>query len=516
MNDLIKIMLVDDEPLALENVEEMVPWLEYGFEISARATSGKMALRLFEQYRPDIVITDISMSPMDGLELGKRIYAISPATRIVFLTAYRDFDYARQAIEMRAAYYLLKHEISRNRLLEQLLILRSEIEVDKQEKRSINRQQIKALLSGNRLEGGYGADGFPADSAAAEQLVTGGQAAILYFEKKPVMQMEGSRSAGRSGEPEWWEALGGLLQKEFEQLQQVFVMEMDNAGYVAMLKLTSPNSALILQYTLQQISLSLHRIIQHELGWTTKIMIATISSREQIHQQYTSMLQAYDYSFFLPDRTTFLFDHVQAAAKTRQAQPVDLAIAEADGYELEQFSSLKRNLLVIVERSDLSALRATVRMAAERWIVKDSAITGQIVLGDNARDIVLELYRLAEERHDERRRNDCYSRWVLKAMDYVKQHYADPDLALEMVAEHLQISAVHLRTTFKKETGQSLLDFTTALRMMEAKKLLAVGELKIYEVSQRVGYNTSQYFSQVFKKNTGLHPKEFTGSEANR
>lgn len=102
-----------------------------------------------------------------------------------------------------------------------------------------------------------------------------------------------------------------------------------------------------------------------------------------------------------------------------------------------------------------------------------------------------------------------YSRWVNKAMDYVADNYADSDLSLETVAAHLQISSIHLRSTFKRETGQSLLDYTTEYRIKLAKQLLQTGDFKIYEISEKVGYKTSQYFSQVFKKATGIQPKDF-------
>ncbi|MNL47932.1 Arabinose operon regulatory protein [compost metagenome] len=94
-------------------------------------------------------------------------------------------------------------------------------------------------------------------------------------------------------------------------------------------------------------------------------------------------------------------------------------------------------------------------------------------------------------------------------MDYISDNYADSDLSLETVAGHLRISSIHLRTTFKRETGQSLLDYTTEYRITLAKQLLQTGEFKIYEVSEKVGYKTSQYFSQVFKKTTGMQPKDF-------
>ncbi|MNE79296.1 HTH-type transcriptional activator Btr [compost metagenome] len=140
-------------------------------------------------------------------------------------------------------------------------------------------------------------------------------------------------------------------------------------------------------------------------------------------------------------------------------------------------------------------------------------ISKALPLGGSAQQITATYYSLLEDRVLKASKRSLYSKWVLKAMEDVNNHYPDPDLSLETVAERLQISGIHLRTTFKKETGQSLLDYTTEYRIEAAKRLLAETDLKIYEIAERVGYKTSQYFSQVFKRCTGFQPKDYMQRE---
>lgn len=102
------------------------------------------------------------------------------------------------------------------------------------------------------------------------------------------------------------------------------------------------------------------------------------------------------------------------------------------------------------------------------------------------------------------------SRKVRAAIAYLERHYADPEIGADAVAGHLGISRDHLRHVFKEETGHTVLDRLTEIRMEQAKRLLADGALKIYEIAERVGYRNGQYFSQVFRKQTGMNPNEYT------
>ncbi|SFE53255.1 two-component system, response regulator YesN [Paenibacillus catalpae] len=504
----IKVLLVDDEPLALENVYELVPWEEYGFEVAARTTSGRTALKLFEQHRPQIVITDISMSPMDGLELGRIIQQLEPATRLIFLTAYRDFDYARQAIEMRAVHYLLKHEISRNRLLEQLLFLRKEIEAETDQRARGQREALKSFLAGS----------LPKDeiSRIDRQEVripildqNTGTFGLLYFEWDTELLLDGSRR----GMP--WPGVNQrteveqVIRSRNDEVVETAIVEVMNGGYTVLLKLSVPNSILLLHRILQKVAASLLDAFMRDNGKAPVIMMASCADKEVLPALQAKLREQYDYTFFLPPRSLCLLEQVPREEERLLAEATDIWT----GYATEKIS-LKKYLKKIIEHCRMGSLHTMIRLAHAEW--QKDADPREIVpaLGSNAEQIAASLYRIAEGRVKNRMENSQnYSRWVSKAMEYVREHYDDPELSLEKVAGSLQISSIHLRTTFKRETGQSLLDFTTDYRIEMAKKLLRKEELKVYEVSEKVGYKTSQYFSQVFRRVTGMQPKDYALKE---
>lgn len=505
MNSLISVMLVDDEPLALDHVYHSVPWEENGFQVVAQATSGRMALRMFEELQPQIVITDISMSPMDGLELGRHVVQLAPRTRLIFLTAYRDFDYARQALELRAAHYLLKHEISRNRLLEQLKLLKEGLAVEAAEEEG-HGHALHILLK-DMLAGKYQAPAGNQESRL-HRLVADyqqGQPGLLYFELEAAMKLDGSRSNTRSGTALVWKNIEEEIRRQTTDLEELQLLEMDEGGYIVLLKITSSSSLLLQHYSLRQLAAQVLLCLEsYYRGNLPRVILSAGNGAELPDRRYAAMRQAYDYSVFLPPGAVFLLEQ---AASTREAtciaQEVRQYLLSPERSLLERLKTGLDHIATQAYLVDLRAVMGEIRGACR----KDGSFAIDQELGTDARQVVNSLYRILEDCLQQPQSPKQYSRWVNKAMEYVAGNYADPDLSLETVAGHLQISSIHLRTTFKRETGQSLLDYTTEYRIGLAKQLLQTGEYKIYEVSEKVGYKTSQYFSQVFKKQRAYNPR---------
>lgn len=127
---MLRTFLVEDEVIIRENIKRMVSWEKYGFELVGEAADGEMALPLIRKSRPDILITDIKMPFMDGLTLSKLVKKEIPNIKIVILSGYDDFNYAKQAISIGVEDYLLK-PITKNALLERLEEIRNHCEDEK-------------------------------------------------------------------------------------------------------------------------------------------------------------------------------------------------------------------------------------------------------------------------------------------------------------------------------------------------------------------------------------------------
>lgn len=118
---MIKVLIVDDERLVVENITESIQWESMGFVLSRPAYNGKSAIRIFEEERPDLVITDIKMPGMDGLELSRELLKRKADIQIILLTAYKDFEYAKKAIELGVSRYIVKNDIQPDSMRELLM-----------------------------------------------------------------------------------------------------------------------------------------------------------------------------------------------------------------------------------------------------------------------------------------------------------------------------------------------------------------------------------------------------------
>ena len=143
---MIKVLIVDDERLVVENITESIQWESMGFVLSRPAYNGKSAIRIFEEERPDLVITDIKMPGMDGLELSRELLKRKADIQIILLTAYKDFEYAKKAIELGVSRYIVKNDIQPDFMRELLMEVREDIRDHKTNDRILRREKCKNLL----------------------------------------------------------------------------------------------------------------------------------------------------------------------------------------------------------------------------------------------------------------------------------------------------------------------------------------------------------------------------------
>ena len=128
---MLKVVLVEDETVIREGIRDTVPWGEYGYEFAGEAADGEMALSVIRKTRPDLLITDVKMPFMDGLSLSKIVSEEFPKTKIVIISGYDDFEYARKAIEVGVDQYLLK-PITKMNLKKTLLEIKEKIQAEKE------------------------------------------------------------------------------------------------------------------------------------------------------------------------------------------------------------------------------------------------------------------------------------------------------------------------------------------------------------------------------------------------
>ncbi len=142
----VKVLFVDDEILAMEYLRNMISWEALGYEIVGLARSGKKALEIYDKAQPHIVISDIKMTGMDGLELARELKKRNKDIEVILLSAYKDFEYAQKGIEYGVSNYLLKHEICEEKLLQVLKKVSGSLQNSKHKKRIYQKYFMEQLI----------------------------------------------------------------------------------------------------------------------------------------------------------------------------------------------------------------------------------------------------------------------------------------------------------------------------------------------------------------------------------
>lgn len=363
-----KVFLVDDEIVIRENMRTCIDWEKEGFVYCGDAPDGEMALPLIEKLKPDILITDIRMPFMNGLELSAIVRKMMPDIKIIILSGHDEFEYARQAIRIGVEEYCLK-PFSSEDIIRMLKIVSAKGE------------------AGARVPDG-GERKWPAGEAGATAI---------------------------------------LGQESFDP----FIL--DRAGFIEFLKVGTPAQ--------KEERIALFAKDLKNLDWESSL---------------------YGYYLF-HDLTLSVF---------REAK--------------EQYGEDIRTEDWLPEmKSRISAIRS--------W----EEACGYL-------DRLAELFW-----HWRSLSSDRYSVLIARVKQYVQEHYGDDRLSLNDAARHVNVSPSHLSKVFSQETGKTFIEYLVETRIRKAQELLLSTKFKSYEVANRVGYQDPHYFSNVFKRMTGMTIREF-------
>lgn len=524
---MIKVMLVDDEIAIREGIRNSFPWEESGYTLVGEAPDGEIALPMIMDENPDILITDIRMPFMDGMELCRQVKQRMPWVAIVILSGYDDFNYARQAISLGVQEYMLK-PITAKELREVLDRISQRL---REERRARENADImrRRLSSGNRfvkdrLLSTLFEDGFGENEARQlnEQLRTMGinltagcyTALDISFgndednaSAMDVLYNLDERSGGgvkvcsfRNGaralvmgdaEPDTEErayAFADSVVKGLENAQigsvLVTIGEMcTKLSDVGTSMRTARHIRHIIRRGETQTSMKIVGVREMEdrprrmdnldfRPLRDRLEYTGAEDFPQVFDEYLSSLVAADL------HTSLAWDYLHVEALMTAAAIVKDAGGEPDAvlpirkYEQEQFSDRELENLMPVKELLLTALR----------------------------------YR---DMHSPLHGNSS----IVKARYYLSQHYTDPNLMLQNVASEVSMSNSRFSTVFAQETGYTFTEYLAMLRISKAQELLKATDLRSSKIAQLVGYTDPHYFSYLFKKRTGMTPSEYRYGE---
>ncbi len=510
-NDLISVMLVDDERLALEDLRTLVDWESLGFRIVCTAVNGKQALARFKENPVQVVFTDIRMPAMDGIALVRELRALDRQVQILLLTAYADFSYAQQAIPYGITQYLIKSEIEPASLSKLLSELRGRIGTAITEHSESASRRIADFWHGHIPE------------AETEPEF---QKPLLYLviERDRPLPLLADMGNGQSDIPPmdrryYRDLVAAVHLPDALTLREGSLIRPDRMLFTIEYKTPS---VLLVHSAMQQLASDVLAVLKTIPDRSHTVFFcpepaSLVSFRKKL-QADRGVLSVKYYSGcgrvypMIPAKKDPLSAGRPVMFHSRFEENLLYENREAlhamtISYFNQLFEAQDREELLSLSRSLWGILRnqaEKLRLPAENILPSEN----DLLDFPRIRDHLLRLSdMIMDTRHTETA--GAFSRPVLDAMRYVSEHFGEQELSVAEIAETAHLSAGYLGDLFRKETGISLKTHITDIRMKAAEQLLRENTLSVSEIAERCGYRSSQYFTTVFSGRTGKTPGEY-------
>lgn len=537
MNE-IKVFLVEDEMVIRRGIKNSIDWEKEGYIFCGEASDGELAYPMIIKEKPDILITDIRMPFMDGLELCKLVKKELPNIKILILSGYDEFDYAKEAIRLGVTEYLLK-PISSGKLLEALNGVSESIRREKEDKDLVRKYMEEMRENTEHEKQKFFEQMIAGNLSMADALETGkkyemnlsaGMYNLLLF--RFTLGKENRKSGELLGEAEY------AIEKLTERLEYVFEFQRGVEGWAFLLMADNEEQ---MSERVKELSKDLEEIMKN---------YSTIAYFGGIGQP-VARLRELEESFreaerALAARFTMELNRIISVEDIRMAQNVDTL----DDIEITSFGEIEKTRTMLekflnngaedeidefvdvyineLPEENLKSVLMRQYIIMDAYIVmmsfceKIEGIEGEMQAQSEELKNSMKTIQTLEEIKN-------YIRMLLKkiigvrdtisgrrysdiieiAKDQIRKTYMSDEISLNTIAAEVGMSPSYFSSIFNKEMGKTFVKYLTEIRMDRAKELLMCSSMKTSEIGYEVGYKDPHYFSYIFKKTQNCTPKEF-------
>lgn len=517
------VVVADDEEELRRALIRRVDWESVGFSVVGEAENGVEALELVEKYEPDLLLTDIRMPFVSGIDLARQVREIRPATQIAFLSGFDDFSYAQQAIQYNIISYMLK-PISAKELTEELGRIKAKIDQKFKEFSSQSEEQVQKGILEFLLP--LLLDSFQGETEEGngEQLMQEAVSCGLFKNTQndfrytvmvtSIVDDKGKNCTVRASV----NAVDTILKKYVKHVS--FYME---GRVVSLLIATQAGFDKYLHIIVEYIAQSVKRIMKLSSLIGVSRPVGRLSD---LHEAYIEAMNAISYSkrngtsvHFISDvERTDDFDiekmqgyisDVEGFIRGGSRQELTDCLNEIfDRMEQQHITAAVANFIMI---QLVSAVFRIVYAVADGEAVtelqRNTPLQPQGLFHNplEIRSRYLEFCLSARELVTEQRKKSSH---VLcdKALEIIENRYMAQDLSLVSISNEIAVSPNYLSSLIKKSTGSTFIDLLTKKRIETARELLLCSGMKIKEISEKCGYSDQHYFSYCFKKYMGMSP----------
>ncbi|SFB45287.1 two-component system, response regulator YesN [Cohnella sp. OV330] len=525
---MIKVIIVEDEMLVRIGLKNSIEWAKLGMEVIADFSNGQAAWDFYEQVRPDLILTDIRMPNMDGMELISRIRENDGQTKIIILTAYEEFDWVHKAIRFGVTDYILKFKMSIDEMEKVLQKVQAELKTksfrspSEPQHDQLNAINLKENAMKDYLSYGRYSD---AEFAAITK--------ELRFRLQPerlllcVMAIDNFKQM----ESKFKDSHGNLIRFSILNMMSELlagynrgevIYERDEK-YILTFSFQDVVSESNIYQQLQDILSHISSVIKTYLNASVTFGISSINNGySALKPMYAECLRMLDLRFVLGN-VSYIRSDVMGAERISKnvAMKLDKTIREWEPFNDRYFKEIEAGIQSLGQLERISKQDIQVMMI--RWIhwptvnlnsyaddisgmALDYAgrIHQSLTLDENIAIFTRYLHEV-QHFHEKKR---AISKEIAEAIKYIQAHY-DQDLSLQQLADQVKMNPSYLSRLFKKHLQTSFIEYLNAYRIDMAKNLLMNTHLKSYEIAAKTGYKDDSYFSRIFKRVTGMRPHEF-------
>ena len=541
---MIKVFLVEDEVVMRNGIKNNIPWEKEGLLFAGEASDGELAYPMIKKVQPDILITDIRMPFMDGLELAELVKKEFPKIKIIILSGYNEFDYAKQAIHIGVTDYLLK-PITASKLLEAVKKVADVIEKEQEEEgmleryrlemaenTALDRQRLFKDLVTSRINFkealGRGEELGMDLSASFYQLmlfklIPSGPSTTWYNTVVSCQEAIEEHMGGREhilmfdrGDEGWAFILTGESERDVERRTKACAHRLK--------ELVGPYKDI--QY-FGSIGGCVNRLgdLQISYGQAGRAFASRFFSEMNQVVSYSQMEQIFSAAGEIIDIHSV--DGSKVNRKTLENFLKQGTAEEARSFVDEYFqnvgeknyhSFMFRQYIImdcyLCVRTFLEELGTDMQSLSPEVSHMDEALKESHSI-EPLKERLIRLFEEAMALRDGQTASK-YSQVLEEARQFIRGNFAKEDISLNVVAAKVNISPSYFSSIFSQEMGITFVEYLTGVRMERAKELLMCSGLKTSEIGYEVGYKDAHYFGYLFKKTVGCTPKEYRAGSRSR
>lgn len=495
---MYKILIVDDEYYSREGTVKMLDWAKYDIEIVGTAKNGAEGIKMTEELKPDIILTDIRMKSMDGLSMIQEIKSKNIDCKFIVMSGYKLFEYAKKSLEEGVVAYLLK-PIPQQDLIDALIKTKNLIQESKNDNIAKQLEQSEAAIKGF-------INGTPPPPMAN---ISSYQIFIIKFE----------RTQNAVDKVNIYEQLCKCS-------KTVFVHFSNNSKLIVMICNPNHDTAVIRKIkTALETRLGLQTYIggsqiqasADKETFSAALRQANLALQFHMYSNSTEEIIFYDeiskYDNNTIDNELIKYYHdiaysVEACSKKSVHDTLCKVIEriKSKKYNPQVVCDWFKNLYINIDYRMKQLGYAEGEFNNSKYKLNDMNVYNGFSLSNMLQYTENFCFHCIKIIEDNRIGN--YEKTIKDVIVYIDNHYTD-DISLEYLEKKFFIDLSYLSKLFKKETGKTYLQYITEKRIEKAKELMNNTDLNIYEIASKVSYNNAKYFSQLFKKVEGISPSEY-------